>query len=190
MKKIKPSELPVNTVIDDQDHGTWIKDSPHEWLEISSLVNNKYQRLAFDGGPTDQEKSIWAHRNIITEPSDDYFKDFRILSVPFSMVEYMAVHTARLLGSDEAKDALIQRTFDHHDEVTPEVEWKRIEMFQSVDVEINAIGHVRNRRTGEIYEPKFNQDFLRELVTFKDDKGIPIYIDHKLFVKELFKRAL
>jgi len=70
--QFKPSELPVKTIIDEKGEGEYIKDSDGSWLEL------------------------WPHcascgrSDVGSAVADEHFTDFKIISLPFEVVESLA----------------------------------------------------------------------------------------------------
>lgn len=75
---VKPSELPEHAVIDDAEHGRFIKENNGRWAEISP----PYRELALLVWDRGRPNQINKPANFMPEKSDDYFKDFEIISVP------------------------------------------------------------------------------------------------------------
>jgi hypothetical protein len=96
---IMPSMLPINTVIDDQEHGTFVKDAPGLWSELQYREAHE-QKLVWDEGPTREEKFMNLGSTVIEMPSDVYFTDIKILSLPISVVEYIVEEFAKMTGSE------------------------------------------------------------------------------------------
>jgi hypothetical protein len=94
---IMPSMLPIDTVIDDQERGTFRKDAPGLWAELQYHCRN-CQETVFDEGPTVTQKIHAA--NAVDMPSDVYFTNIKILSLPTSVVEYIVEEFAKQTGSE------------------------------------------------------------------------------------------
>jgi hypothetical protein len=81
---IKPSQLPANTVIVELGHGMWIKDSEGFWTEVHPR-NPEYALTISDKGFIKPKSGYWGldfPPNPVEKPSDDFFGDFEVLSVP------------------------------------------------------------------------------------------------------------
>jgi hypothetical protein len=79
MKNFKPSELPADTVIKDEAQGVWMKEEDGVWGEMTAHCSDCADTVRDDG-----MANIWLIGNI---KSDDYFKDFKVISFPTSVVE-------------------------------------------------------------------------------------------------------
>jgi hypothetical protein len=75
---VKPSELPENTVIDESEHGKFIKETKDLWIQVHPQ-NGEHPDFLTDHG---FENKDYGPSNLIVDKSDDYFKDFEIVSVP------------------------------------------------------------------------------------------------------------
>lgn len=125
MKQFKPSELPVNTLIDDYDQGTWLKDSDNTWFDVGNCLG-----LVFQEGPTEQERALFANHKIVLEPADEYFKNFKILSVPLAALEHMANEYSITIETDIREFAVeesIKRVAKGWGDFTPEEDRARQE---------------------------------------------------------------
>lgn len=123
MHNFKPSELPVGTIIDDQEEGTFYKDAPGEWAELQYLDAGT-QAIVWDEGPTLQNVANF-RGNVVQTPSDEYFKDFKILSVPLSVLEHMATEfslTVEVDIRDFVMEESIKRVATGWGDLTPEME--------------------------------------------------------------------
>jgi hypothetical protein len=60
----------------------------------------------------------------------------------------------------------------------------------SMDLSINHQGKIKNNVTDKVYTAKFNERFMKELVTFPDNQGLDVHLDHKAFVKEYFGKEI
>jgi hypothetical protein len=81
MKNPKPSQLPENTVIDDERYGEYIKRTEGVWEEFESDMLGDKIRISDDGYESYDDRALrlnltWKHK------SDDYFKDYRVIAVP------------------------------------------------------------------------------------------------------------
>lgn len=88
----KPSELPVGTVIQDNDveHGVyyWFKGDPGVWGEMFAVRTDYGMWVADDYASIDPINLPSFNR--IRENSDDYFKNFKIISLPIEISEQLA----------------------------------------------------------------------------------------------------
>ncbi|UVK62902.1 hypothetical protein SEA_UZUMAKI_80 [Arthrobacter phage Uzumaki] len=98
IEKLKPSELPIDTVIDDQERGTFRKDAPGLWAELQYTDVNQ-QELVWDEGGELANRKIYGSKSIDT-PSDEYFKDFKVLAWPAAIVEELLESFAMMTGSE------------------------------------------------------------------------------------------
>lgn len=95
MKKFKPSELPVYTIIEDLDDG------------------GLYMKDVAGGGRTfwDPYGSCWDCRgdySVLDTQADEMFKNFRIWSLPFAVTEYLLANMGELDGGDEMLEEAIK----------------------------------------------------------------------------------
>lgn len=113
LENIKPSGLPNGTLIDDQEHGTWLKDSDYTWFNVAPLAGRRVG-LVYDAGPSDQEKAIFSLRhNLIEMPADEFFTNFKVLSLPVTMLEYMQREMSKIIEFD-CRDFDIRKALKHH----------------------------------------------------------------------------
>lgn len=105
MKNFKPSELPIDTVIDDQEWGTFRKDAPGLWAELQQHCVD-CQDFVYDKGPTAADEYL--NGNHVETPSDEYFKDFKVLAFPAGVVDYIVKEFAIMTGSDIVLEEAIQ----------------------------------------------------------------------------------
>lgn len=86
MKNLKPSQLPENTVIDDERYGEYIKRSGGLWEEMDRNNLGDRERVTDTGydknGSLTYAEWLRAYGLPSTEKSDDYFKNYRIVAVP------------------------------------------------------------------------------------------------------------
>lgn len=75
---MKPSELPENTVISDPENGRFIKETSTVWMEISPAYRELPYYVWDHGHPNKTNRPS----NFVPEKSDEYFKDFEIVSLP------------------------------------------------------------------------------------------------------------
>lgn len=77
MRNLKPSQLPVNTVIDVTDYGKFLKVDESTWEEVWSGCCSSTGRLSDDGRKsTDSEK----YGLSTDEKADDIFTDFKVIA--------------------------------------------------------------------------------------------------------------
>jgi hypothetical protein len=105
MKRFTPSELPIGTVIDDQAEGTFRKDGYGIWAEVSHHCID-CQEIVYDEGPLAAYNTL--RGEIIQVPSNEYFKDFKILALPLNVVEYIVEEFAKATGSETVIDDAIE----------------------------------------------------------------------------------
>lgn len=95
---MKPSDFPKGVVIETRDD-TWEKSEGGVWFDANPHCAD-CDRIVFDGGPTEDQQKVFRHVwELIVTPSDEYFDDFRIVSVPMLVVEYMVEEFAKMTGS-------------------------------------------------------------------------------------------
>ena len=85
MKNLKPSQLPENTVIDDERYGEYIKRVDGVWEETSCDYMGDRERVTDVGyNETEMTSREWYDRYPIhhREKSDDYFKNYEVVAVP------------------------------------------------------------------------------------------------------------
>lgn len=102
IKQLKPSELPIDTVIDDQERGTFRKDAPGLWVELQ-YDDAADQILVYDEGPTASDLAQTNgcnHGYSVAETSDEYFDDFKVLAWPAAIVEELLESFAMMTGSE------------------------------------------------------------------------------------------
>jgi hypothetical protein len=87
MKNLKPSQLPVGTVIDDESEGVFIKqpyiDGLKREVSVWSAVDYDYMgpdRISDEGCVTTHDKGYFHLTS--SKKSDDYFTDYKIVAVP------------------------------------------------------------------------------------------------------------
>lgn len=85
----KPSELPVGTVIqdNDQEHAAfyWFKGDTGNWGEMFSVGN-----VTLWVADILEEIPPALKHSFIIQNSDEYFKDFEIVSLPFKVANWLA----------------------------------------------------------------------------------------------------
>lgn len=79
---IKPSELPLNTIIDDLEYGKFIKETSGVWVQIHPL-HRKLQDMVKDSGFSNSKNRP---THFIPDKSDEYFKEFEIVSSPVGWI--------------------------------------------------------------------------------------------------------
>jgi len=109
MKHYKPSQLPAGTVIDDPKHGTWMKDSENAWHCLM-----RKPEWVFDYGLSAENAAAFSSAlvNIRSEPADDFFQDFKVLSLPVEMVEYMALQFSKVIEVD-CREFCVEQAMKH-----------------------------------------------------------------------------
>lgn len=98
LSDFKPSELPVGTTIEVVDEGDYIKvDNPTYgiWWESTRCIDCQ--------GAEDFSDSA----------ADERFKEFKIIALPFTVVEYMNHHISVLIEA-YCGDFYIQQAIKHH----------------------------------------------------------------------------
>lgn len=81
MAKIKPSELPTDTVIEDEVRGLFIRDDSL-WHELYPHCGDCGE-LVSDEGTDDPSK--YAPGVTESEPSDEFFQNFKVIAVPIDI---------------------------------------------------------------------------------------------------------
>jgi hypothetical protein len=74
----KPSELPANTVILDAYVGLFFKEAQEQWIEMKP----EYRELQIVVKDRGYEGNTTPPHWLMEESSDEYFKDFTIISAP------------------------------------------------------------------------------------------------------------
>lgn len=86
----KPSELPVNTVIQDSDRGLFMKNKTDEygtvWSDLHPHCMDCVIGVSDSGVGIAERGRRWPYVTEI-EKSDDYFKNFTVVSVPLNISE-------------------------------------------------------------------------------------------------------
>lgn len=73
LKSLKASELPKGTVIEERMYGEWFKDTDTLWLEM--FARDAPHKVSDDtSNPNDYM--------LLPSKSDDFFKEFTIISLP------------------------------------------------------------------------------------------------------------
>lgn len=93
---LKPSDLPVGTIIDNITtglyQGPWEKTQAGVWTQL-----DEDRDYVFDPEvPEELKKRGWYNINASRPRSDELFKDFKILQVPYEAFVTMAEAYARL----------------------------------------------------------------------------------------------
>lgn len=202
MRNFKPSELPAGTCIDDKVHGFWTKDSDNAWwMDAPHCVD--CAEVVFDGPPTEAEKQLEGSvYQFHTTPSDDFFTEFKIVSVPLELLELAVdrlVHEAQTHccypDPDETSEVVFEdllKTLAATKEAAVLEEkrdvWKHLASFNrdGVYAEINEFGEVRVGET--IYKPSFSCADDMYLTIWFDQLGEVHPIDPKHFVKVYFDK--
>lgn len=89
MDKLKPSKLPKNTVIKDEEHVRWIKDSDILWTELGHCADCE-NIVSDEGCETPQPYGNGVDISV-GEKSDDYFEHFEIMAMGISYVKELHV---------------------------------------------------------------------------------------------------
>jgi hypothetical protein len=152
---VKPSELPENTVIEDYEYGKFVKETDHLWLQLHAEKPD----VVSDLGYSNSKKPA---PNFVSEKSDEYFKDFDIVSVPMG---WYPPDTQReiVVWFDLARQVAVRRTtvteIVEDDDTTCEEElefakpipavWHDIPGHPTYETCMNASGaiSVRNKKT-------------------------------------------
>ena len=97
---MKPSDFPKGVTISDSEGNHWEKSADGVWFDAQPHCADCDQ-VVFDGGPTEEQRkafgpNVW---KLIETPSDEFFKDFRIVSIPMLVVEFMDKEFAKMTGS-------------------------------------------------------------------------------------------
>lgn len=84
MKNLKPSQLPDNTVIDDERHGEYIKRADGIWEELDSDYMGDRERVTDVGYDENTDYIDWIRRYPMCDrrKSDDYFTYYKVLAIP------------------------------------------------------------------------------------------------------------
>jgi hypothetical protein len=188
--KFKPSELPIDTVIDDQERGTFRKDAPGLWAELQYREMGQQELVWDEGGQTADRKTYGSKS--IEMPSDEYFKDFKVLSLPISVVEYIVEEFAKMTGSEVVLDEAIEAVKMEQDtpkNKLPKDDWHHLSSFERWYAEMNSDGWVKTDWDGKIYKPVFDEDLNIWVVSFIDpNDGEMINLDVRYFIKQLFSK--
>jgi hypothetical protein len=91
MKNLKPSQLPEDTVINDKAHGVWMKEESGVWGEMTPHCSDCAQAVRDDG-----TLKVWIDNKEVLIASDEFFTEFKVVSLPYSIFEAMAT----LVGVD------------------------------------------------------------------------------------------
>ena len=184
MKNLKPSQLPVNTVIEvdyDLAHGgRYIKEDHGiygiAWYPLSCIDCT---------GSYDFKDAA----------ADAFFTEFKVISVPMEVVNYFVEAVAAYEELEWAKEAdreeILKDAFDSIlNPSTPQEDlvWKHLNSFENLYMEINEKGQVRTDFNGQVYSPEFDDDVNQWLVTVKTEEGNEIILDARYFVKQQFDK--
>jgi hypothetical protein len=94
MKKYKPSELPVDTVIYERAFGQWTKgqllDGRKIWVPDTASIYNEDELAISD------------------EKADETIKNFDIIALPIEVVNYIVEAFATMTGSETILDEAIE----------------------------------------------------------------------------------
>jgi hypothetical protein len=86
----KPSELPAYTVIQDSERGLFIKNDTKQhgpvWFDLHPHCVDCAKGIS-DSGVEIEEAGRWMATVTEVEKSDDYFKNFTVISVPLNISE-------------------------------------------------------------------------------------------------------
>lgn len=96
MKNLKPSQLPEDTVIVDEVQGVWMKEESGVWGQTVPHCVDCAQAVRDDG-----TLEVWIDNEEILIKSDDFFQDFKIVSLPYSIFEAMAKLVGDKWGSSD-----------------------------------------------------------------------------------------
>jgi hypothetical protein len=94
---VKPSELPLYTVIEFEDQ---------DWVKADTYYGIKWQTLRCVDCQAGDYKS--------DKEADELFKKFKILALPFTALQYMAVDAVESEDNDFTQDFLIKDAIKHH----------------------------------------------------------------------------
>ncbi|QED11711.1 hypothetical protein PP914_gp223 [Arthrobacter phage Qui] len=188
--KFKPSELPVGVVIEDETETLWEQGPPGIWWAVDVHCPD-CTRVCFTAGPSEENKDIWQNAyEVIYTPADVYFSNFKIISLPMSVVEELLedVAFARGVSEEQAlKDALeaVANKAKPKDEKAKN--WKKLHSFEYIWLEINELGQIR---TGDdvIHDPVFDEGALCWMVAVKDEDQDLILLDINHFYKQCFDK--
>lgn len=201
MFNFKPSELPVGVIIQDREHGMWRQDAPGVWWDLSPHCSD-CDRVAFTEGPSDQDYVLWGANvwQIITTPVDEYFKHFTVEAWPTVVVEYILKRYDHLEKPETVLrealedirdgwvDAIAKDELQLVDVVSkhPELEWKVLNSFEYILIEVNEIGQFRcNDR---IFSPVWDEESDQWIATVVDENGEEHPLDPEWFVKQYFNK--
>lgn len=84
MRNLKPSQLPMNTVIDDERYGEYIKRADGIWEETSCDYMGDRERVTDVGYDKNMDHKEWYTRYGLCDrrKSDDYFAEYEVVAVP------------------------------------------------------------------------------------------------------------
>jgi len=110
MKNLKPSQLPADTVINDAVRGVWMKEESGVWGETVPHCVDPHcvdcARAVRDNGTLE----VWVDGENKLLTSDDFFQDFKIVSLPYSIFEALIAsvkYWKKEANGSESEDWLI-----------------------------------------------------------------------------------
>lgn len=176
---MKPSEFPEHTVIDDPKHGKFIKENNGIWVQINPACR-ELQDIIWDTGRVNHKNRP---ANFIPEKSDDYFKDFEIISVPQGWyppyIEHEVVYWYDLSQQQAIRKTTIHEIIDDYDGMAEEeiefakprpILWRDIPEVPTYETCMgwNGAIHVRNKKTRQ-YKVRARNGFFTLYVNGKRD---------------------
>lgn len=180
MGEFKPSELPANTTIDDAKEGYYTKNEFGRWEPAIYHCAD----CAEDYEVKDAD-------------ADEKFKDFKIIALPYSVVEQLASEIVEMTDIEwqgtvpNSIDIVIKEAVDTVMTTKPTDDtWMHLSSFEPFYVEINEKGEVRTDWDGKIYKPEYDIDLNVWLTTFLDPDGEENPIDPFYFVRQQFNKDL
>ena len=184
MKNLKPSTLPVNTIVEVHEDLAWAG----EYIKVDNPIYGIYWK------PLDCEDCRGATGTSNTLV-DERFTDFKIIAVPFAVVEHLvaivAEYDERTWTREADREDILRSAFEFvMEESTPQEDlvWKHLNSFENLYMEINEKGQVRTDFNGQVYSPEFDDDVNQWLVTVKTEEGNEIILDARYFVKQQFDK--
>lgn len=173
MTAFKPSQLPVNTIVEVPEDLAW----SGQYIKVDNPIYGIYWEPL---GCEDCQGVMGTSNTLV----DERFTDFKILSYPASVVEYMNEEFAKQTGSG----LLLQEALE------AQLPWKHLSSFDSGKLndyyEINELGQVRTAFNGATHYPRFDKKMGKHLVTFLDEERNEVTIDPIYFVKHQFNTDL
>lgn len=109
MTNLKPSQMPVNTTIETPDTGRWTKNSKRAWYadDVHCLDCEVVFDVEQDALTADEHKEAAGVYKLHDTPSDEFFTDFKTISLPWGVVAQMALMLRDEYGDYDSEGEVI-----------------------------------------------------------------------------------